>query len=145
MSTIIYYCKIFGTIVLVAEIGHLFMQSCFPALRGDLKVFRFEVEVAREQLSQFVHLIARCKPVVPVKQSCYAHLCPFALHIVILPRQEQSSDLSVSCFPMPVAPINCLVEDYLSLVTLYLACRLRSMVVFRGRWRLVEGIGGIRG
>ena len=106
---------------------------------------RLEVEVAREQLSQFVHLIARCKPVVPMNQGLYAHLCFFALHIIILPSQEQSSDLPISCFPMPIAPINGLVEDNLSLVTLYLACRLRSMVVSGGKWRLVGGIGGTRG
>ena len=68
VSTIVYYRKVFGTVILVAEIGHLFMQSRFPALGGDLEEVRLKVEVAREQLPQFIHLIARCKPVVPMYQ-----------------------------------------------------------------------------
>ena len=42
------------------------MQGGLPALWGDLEVHSLEVEVAREQLSQFVHLVARCKPSIIV-------------------------------------------------------------------------------
>lgn len=63
VSTIVYYREVFGAVVLVAEVGHCLVQSGFPALRGDLEVDRLKIEGAGEQLSQFVHLFSKCKPI----------------------------------------------------------------------------------
>ena len=70
-----------------------------------------------------------------------AHLRLFALHVIVLPCQEQSSDLSVSRLSMTIMPINGLVEDNLGIVASF-ADRLFSVVIWGWRWRIVEGIGG---
>lgn len=66
VSTIVYYRKVFGAVVVVAKIGHCLMQSGFPALRGYLEIDRLEIEGALEQLPQFVHLFTKRKPIILV-------------------------------------------------------------------------------
>lgn len=48
MATIVDDCKIFRAIVLVAKVGHFFLQCGIPTFGGNLVVLRLEFEFGLE-------------------------------------------------------------------------------------------------
>ena len=57
------------------------------------------MELSRKELSQFVHLLEKVSVYYPHMLNESTDFSRLALHVIVLPCEEQSGNLFVSCFP----------------------------------------------